>query len=369
MHIGIPKEIKEHECRVALTPTAARVLIEAGHTVSLQTEAGAGSGFSNESYREGGVNILNSIEDVYEKADMIVKVKEPLESEYTLARPGQILFTYFHFASSRALTEAMLASKSTCIAYETVEKADGTLPLLTPMSEVAGRMSVQQGAKYLENIYGGCGRLLGGVPGVEAARVLIIGGGVVGTEAAKMSAGLGADVTLLDKNINRLRYLSEVLPANVRLLSSNNYQVSRLVPNYHLIIGAVLVPGAKAPHLITKSMLKGMKKGTVMVDVAVDQGGCFETTRATTHNDPTYNIDGIVHYAVANMPGAVPQTSTYALTNVTLPYILEVAKKGWKLACSENKELKLGLNIVNGRLLYPAVANAFQLSYESFSNI
>lgn len=369
MIIGIPKEIKSHESRVALTPAAVHDLILAGHSVHIQSNAGAKSSFSDEKYQEVGAEVLQNAEKVYKKADMILKVKEPLEEEYRLIRPGQIVFTFFHFASSRTLTLAMLERKSICMAYETVERSDGVLPLLVPMSEVAGRMSVQQGAKYLEGPSGGCGWLLGGVPGVEAARVLIIGGGVVGTEAAKMAAGLGADVTLLDKNLFRLRYLSEILPRNVRLLMSNNYIIEKRIATHHLIIGAVLVPGAKAPRIITRKMLQRMQKGTVMVDVSVDQGGCFETTRPTTHDKPTYNIEGILHYCVVNMPGAVPHTSTQALTHATLPYILEIAQKGWKKACRNNPELRLGLNIAQGQITYKAVAEAFGLSYMPVENL
>ena len=363
MIIGIPKEMKSHESRVSLTPAAVHELVQAGHKVCIQTTAGAGSSFSDEKYREAGAEVLHNMREVYKKAEMIVKVKEPLESEYMLIRAGQIVFTFFHFASSRALTSAMISRKGVCLAYEAVENSNGTLPLLVPMSEVAGRMCIQQGAKYLESHKEGCGILLGGVPGVEAARVLVIGGGIVGTEAAKVAAGLGANVTLLDKNLFRLRYLSEVLPSNVQLLISNNYMIRKLAPTHHLIIGSVLIHGAKAPRLITREMLGDMQSGTVMVDVAVDQGGCFETTKPTTHDKPTYNIEGIIHYCVTNMPGAVPHTSTHALTNATTPYVMEIANKGWQRACTENPELRMGVSIAHGKITSKPVAETFDMDY------
>ena len=300
---------------------------------------------------------------------MIIKVKEPIESEYELIKENQLLFTYFHFASYKPLTEAMIKSKSICLAYETVEKADRSLPLLIPMSEVAGRMAVQEGAKYLEKPMLGRGILLGGVPGVNPAKVLILGGGIVGTQAAKMAAGLGADVTIVDVSLPRLRYLSDIMPANVSTLMSNEYNIRELIPHQDLIVGAVLIPGAKAPHLITKDMLKDMKPGTVLVDVAVDQGGCIETCKPTTHLDPIYIIDDVIHYCVANMPGAVPYTSTVALTNATLPYALQLANKGWEKACKENKELRLGLNVIHGEVVYEAVADAFDLPYTDVETI
>jgi alanine dehydrogenase len=296
---------------------------------------------------------------------MIIKVKEPIAPEFPLIKKDQLLFTYFHFASYKPLTEAMIESEAICLAYETVEKADRSLPLLIPMSEVAGRMAVQEGAKYLEKPMGGRGILLGGVPGVNPAKVLILGGGIVGTQAAKMAAGLGGDVTIMDISLPRLRYLSDIMPANVSTMMSNEYNIRELIPTHDLIIGAVLIPGAKAPHLITKDMLKDMRPGTVLVDVAVDQGGCIETCTPTTHQDPIYVIDDVIHYCVANMPGAVPYTSTVALTNATLPYALQLANKGWKQACKDNKELKLGLNIVRGEVVYQAVAEAFELPYTS----
>ena len=365
MIIGVPKEIKNNENRVALTPAGVKEFCKRNHKVFIQDNAGFDSGFLNEDYESAGAKILPAIEDVYGKCEMIVKVKEPIESEYPLIKEDQLLFTYFHFASYRPLTEAMIESKAVCLAYETVEKADRSLPLLVPMSEVAGRMAVQEGAKYLEKPMQGRGILLGGVPGVNPAKVLILGGGIVGTQAAKMAAGLGADVTIVDISLPRLRYLSDIMPANVSTLMSNEYNIRELIPHQDLIVGAVLIPGAKAPHLVTRDMLKDMKPGTVLVDVAVDQGGCIETCKPTTHQDPTYIIDDVIHYCVANMPGAVPYTSTVALTNATLPYGLELANKGWKKACKKSNELKLGLNIVKGKVVYKAVAEAFDLPYYS----
>jgi alanine dehydrogenase len=369
MIIGVPKEIKNNENRVALTPAGAAEFIKAGHTVFVQSTAGEGSGFTDEQYRSAGAEILPDIESTYAKAEMIIKVKEPIEKEYSLIKENQLVFTYFHFASYEPLTHAMIKSKAVCLAYETVERADRSLPLLVPMSEVAGRMAIQQGAKYLEKPLKGRGILLGGVPGVLPAKVLIIGGGVVGTQAAKMAAGFGADVIIMDTNIQRLRYLDDIMPANVRTMVSNDYTIREQVQISDLIVGAVLIPGAKAPHLVTRDMLKLMKPGTVVVDVAVDQGGCIETCKPTTHQDPTYIIDDVVHYCVANMPGAVPYTSTLALTNATLPYALQLANKGWQRACSESNELKLGLNIVNGKVVYKGVADAFNLPYEEVSSV
>lgn len=363
MIIGVPKEIKNNENRVALTPAGVKEFCKRGHEVYIQDNAGFDSGFPNDDYKSAGAKVLPTIEDVYRIAEMIIKVKEPIESEYPLIKEDQLLFTYFHFASYRPLTEAMIKSKAVCLAYETVEKADRSLPLLVPMSEVAGRMAVQEGAKYLEKPMKGRGILLGGVPGVNPAKVLILGGGIVGTQSAKMAAGLGADVTIMDVSLPRLRYLSDIMPANVSTLMSNEYNIRELIPHQDLIVGAVLIPGAKAPHLITKDMLKDMKPGTVLVDVAVDQGGCIETCKPTTHEDPTYIIDDVIHYCVANMPGAVPYTSTVALTNATLPYGLQLAIKGWKKACKANNELKVGLNVVKGKVVYQAVAEAFDLPY------
>ena len=328
-----------------------------------------GKGLIGEEYVKAGAEILGTIEEVYSIAEMIMKVKEPIESEYNLVKENQLLFTYFHFASYEPLTNAMIEKNGICLAYETVEMPDRSLPLLIPMSEVAGRMSVQQGAKYLEKPIKGRGVLLGGVPGVPPGKVLILGGGVVGTQAAKMAAGLGAQVTIMDVSLNRLRYLSDVMPANVITMFSNEYNIRSLIKNHDLIIGAVLIPGAKAPNLITRDMLKEMRPGTVLVDVAVDQGGCIETCRPTTHEDPTFIIDDVVHYCVANMPGAVPFTSTLALTNATLPYAVLLADLGWKEACKRNAALKKGLNIVNGKVVYKGVADAFNLEYHDVEEL
>lgn len=363
MIIGVPKEIKNNENRVALTPGGAKELVKRGHQVFVQHSAGVGSGFSDDEYTAAGAAILPNIEDVYAIAEMIIKVKEPIEPEYKLIKEGQLLFTYFHFASYEPLTKAMVESKSVCLAYETVEKSDRSLPLLVPMSEVAGRMAVQKGANYLEKPLKGRGILLGGVPGVLPAKVLILGGGIVGTQAAWMAAGLGAYVTIMDVSLARMRYLDDVMPANVKTMMSNEYNIRNMIKDADLIIGAVLIPGAKAPHLITKDMLKEMKPGTVLVDVAVDQGGCIETCKPTTHENPTFIIDDVVHYCVANMPGAVPYTSTLALTNATLPYAIQLADKGWKKAAQENVELVSGLNVINGDIVYKAVSEAFGLDY------
>lgn len=363
MIIGVPKEIKNNENRVALTPAGAKELIKRGHQVYVQQSAGLGSGFSDQDYSAAGASLLPSIEATYQIAEMIMKVKEPIESEYKLIKPNQLLFTYFHFASYEPLTKAMVASKAICLAYETVEKADRSLPLLVPMSEVAGRMAIQKGANYLEKPLGGRGILLGGVPGVLPAKVLILGGGIVGTQAAWMAAGLGADVIIMDVSLPRMRYLADVMPANVKTMMSNEYNIREQINQADLIVGAVLIPGAKAPHLITKDMLKDMKKGAVVVDVAVDQGGCIETCKPTTHENPTYVIDDVVHYCVANMPGAVPYTSTLALTNATLPYAIQLADKGWKKAAQENADLVPGLNVIQGDIVYKAVAEAFAMPY------
>ncbi len=359
MIIGCPKEIKNNENRVALTPGGAMALIKRGHTVYVQSTAGKGSGYSDEDYVKAGAKILPTIEDVYAIAETIVKVKEPIEKEYSLVRDGQFLFTYFHFASSRPLTEAMLKSNSICLAYETVEDRSGKLPLLVPMSEVAGRMSIQNGAKFLEKPSGGLGILLGGVPGVKPAKVLILGGGVVGIQAAKMAAGLGANVILMDINLDRLRELEDILPANVTTVYSSEYNIRKELSTVDLIVGAVLIPGAKAPSLITRDMLSEMRNGAVVVDVAVDQGGCIETCKPTTHENPTFVVDGIVHYCVANMPGAVPYTSTIALTNATLPYLMRIADHGWEKACAADPGLAKGLNVVKGEIVYAPVAEAF----------
>ncbi len=363
MIVGIPREIKNNENRVALTPAGTAELVKRGHEVYVQATAGIGSGFTDEIYQMAGAKILPAIEDVYAIADMIIKVKEPIASEYPLIKKGQILYTYFHFASSEELTKAMMEREAICLAYETVEMDDRSLPLLIPMSEVAGRMSVQEGAKYLEKTYGGYGVLLGGVPGVTPAKVLIIGGGIVGTEAAKMAAGLGADVTIMDVSLKRLRYLDDIMPANVNTMMSNEFNIREMIQSHILIIGAVLIPGAKAPKLITRDMLPTMRPGTVMVDVAVDQGGCFETTKPTTHDHPNFVIDDVIHYCVANMPGAVPRTSTLALTNATLPNAIQLANKGWKQACTDDLPLRKGLNVVEGKIVYKEVADAFGLPY------
>lgn len=364
MVIGVPKEIKNNENRVGMTPAGVAELVKHGHTVYVQQTAGANSGFGDEDYVNAGARMLPTIEEVYAAAEMIVKVKEPIAPEYKLIRHGQVVFTYFHFAADRALTEAMIESGSICIAYETVELPDRSLPLLIPMSEVAGRMSVQEGARFLEKPQGGKGKLLGGVPGVRPARVLILGGGIVGCNAAQMAAGMGAEVMITDINLPRLRYLSEVLPKNVKTLYSSEHNIRQELPTIDLVIGSVLIPGDKTPHLITRDMLRLMKPGTVLVDVAIDQGGCFETSHPTTHSDPTYVVDGIVHYAVANIPGAVPFTSTMALTNATLPYTIALADKGWQKACKDNPALALGVNVADGKVVYKAVADVFGLPYE-----
>ena len=369
MIIGVPKEIKSNENRVALTPAGALELTRRKHTVYVQSTAGIGSGFDDDDYVEAGAKILQTADEVWAIAEMIMKVKEPIASEYALIKENQLLFTYFHFASSEELTHAMIERNAVCLAYETVEKTDRSLPLLVPMSEVAGRMAIQEGAKYLEKPMGGRGILLGGVAGVKPANVLILGGGIVGTQAAKMATGLGANVTIVDVNLNRLRYLEDVLPANADTVMSNEYNIRQLIKQSDLIVGAVLIPGAKAPHLITRDMLKLMKKGTVLVDVAVDQGGCIETCTPTTHENPIYEIDGIVHYCVANMPGAVPYTSTLALTNATLPYAIQLANKGWQKACTDNEDLKKGLNVVNGKIVYKAVADAWGLAYTPLQEV
>jgi len=369
MIIGVPKEIKNNENRVALTPAGAAELVKRGNEVYVQATAGNGSGFADNEYVTAGAKILPRIEEVYAIAEMIMKVKEPIESEYDMIKAGQLVYTYFHFASSEPLTRAMIRRKAVCLAYETVELDDRSLPLLIPMSEVAGRMSIHEGAKYLERTFGGRGMLLGGVPGVLPAKVLILGGGIVGTEAAKMAAGLGADVTIMDISLRRLRYLDDIMPANVKTQMSNDYNIRAQVKVSDVIVGAVLIPGTKAPFLITKDMLKTMNPGTVLIDVAVDQGGCIESTVPTTHDHPTYVIDGVIHYTVANMPGAVPRTSTIALTNATLPYAMALAAKGWKKACLEDMALKRGLNIVDGKVVYKGVADAFNLDYLEVGNV
>jgi len=369
MIIGVPKEIKANENRVALLPVGAQILIKNNHKVILETNAGSGSGFSDDDYKAVGVEIANKPEEIFKNADMIMKVKEPINNEYKMIREGQIIFTYFHFAASKELTEAIMKSKCVAIAYETVQKEDRSLPLLIPMSEVAGRMAPQEGAKYLEMVMGGRGVLLGGVPGTGPAEVMVLGGGVVGTNAAKIAAGFGARVTIFDNNLYRLRYLDDVMPKNVMTAMSNEYYIRTALPNADLVIGAVLIPGAKAPKLVTREMLKIMKEGSVIVDVSVDQGGCIETCRPTTHENPTYVIDGVLHYCVANMPGAVPHTSTLALTNATLPYAVEIANKGFEKAIKTNKEIKFGLNIIDGKIVYKGVAEAFGFDYYDVNTI
>ena len=364
MIIGIPKEIKNNENRVAMTPAGVQEMTRCGHKVYVQATAGVNSGFTDDAYRAVGAEILPTIEEVYATAEMIVKVKEPIAPEYKLVRAGQLLFTYFHFASSEPLTRAMIDSGAVCCAYETVERADRSLPLLTPMSEVAGRMATQEGCYFLEKPRGGKGVLLGGVPGVKPARVFVIGAGVVGTAAARMAAGLGADVTICDISLPRLTYLTDVMPRNVKTLMSSEYNIREELRHADLVIGSVLIPGAKAPKIVTRDMLQLMEPGTVLVDVAIDQGGCFETSRPTTHEDPVYYVDGILHYCVANIPGAVPRTSTLALTNATLPYAIQLADKGWRRAAQENPELALGLNVVEGKVVYKPVAEAWGLNYE-----
>lgn len=369
MKIGIPREIKTNENRVSLVPAGAEALVAGGHTVLMETGAGAGSGFSDEQYLSAGAQIARDADAVWAAADLIVKVKEPIAAEWHRIRPGQAIFTYFHFAASEQLTRAHMASGAVCIAYETVELPSRELPLLTPMSEVAGRMAVQEGAKYLEKLQGGRGILLGGVPGVPPAKVVILGAGVVGVNAAKVAAGMGASVVILDVSLERLRYLSDVMPANVQLVYSDRHNLLAQIADADLVIGAVLIHGALAPKLVRREDLKSMRAGSVIVDVSVDQGGCIETTRPTTHEDPTFVVDGVVHYGVANMPGGVPITSTLALTNATLPYVLKLANKGYRQALKETPALLNGLNIIDGRITHRKVAEAFGMDYhpaESF---
>ncbi|HET9603525.1 MAG TPA: alanine dehydrogenase [Gemmatimonadales bacterium] len=369
MIIGVPKEIKTNENRVALVPAGAHALVGAGHKVVVETSAGEGSGFPDSAYAEAGATILPDADTVWKQAEMIMKVKEPIAVEWPRMRKDQLIYTYFHFAAAEELTRAVIESGAIGLAYETVELPSGELPLLTPMSEVAGRMAVQEGAKYLEKVFGGSGVLLGGVPGVAPAEVVVIGGGVVGINSAKMAAGLGAHVTILDVSLHRLRYLADVLPANVDTLYSNRLNIVDCLRRADLVVGAVLLPGAKAPRLVTRADLKLMKPGSVIVDVAVDQGGCVETIKPTTHEQPTYFVDGILHYAVANMPGGVPRTSTLALTNATLPYALKLARDGWQQACREDKALALGLNVVRGKVVYPGVAEAFGIELTDVKSV
>lgn len=367
MKIGVPKEIKNNENRVGATPAGVSELVRHGHEVYVQHTAGEGSGFSDEEYEKAGAKILPTIEDVYAIGEMIIKVKEPIEPEYKLVRKGQVLFTYFHFASDLELTEAMIKAGAVCIAYETVRGRDNSLPLLIPMSEVAGRMSVQEGARFLEKPQGGRGVLLGGVPGVKPAKVLVLGAGVVGRNAALMAAGLGAEVTICDISLSTLRHCAETMPKNVKTLYSNRHNIESELPYTDLVISSVLIPGAKAPHLITKDMLPLMKKGSVVVDVAIDQGGSLDTSRATTHSDPTYVVNDVIHYAVANIPGAVPFTSTLALTNATMPYAVKLADLGWVEACKQDPGLAEGVNMVDGKVTYKAVAEAWDLPYTPLS--
>ena len=361
MKVGVPKEIKNNECRVGMTPAGVAELVKRGHTVFVQNTAGTGSGFADEMYAEAGAVILPDMESVYREAEMIVKVKEPIEPEYSLVREGQVVFTYFHFACERELTEAMMRSKAVCIAYETVQLADGTLPLLVPMSEVAGRMATINGAYYLQKSKGGKGKLICGVPGVKPARVLVLGGGIVGQAAARVAAGMGADVTIADISMPLLRRLNDVMPPNVNTLYSSQHNIRRELRDVDIVIGSVLIRGDKAPHLITRDMLKLMEPGTVLVDVAIDQGGCFETSHPTTHSDPVYEIDGIIHYAVANIPGAVPNTSTVALTDATLKYAVALADKGWEKACADDPALAQGVNIAGGKIVFKPIADVFGL--------
>jgi alanine dehydrogenase len=363
MIVGILKEIKAEENRVSMTPAGVEVMRQGGHTVLVEKSAGIHSGFEDIEYARHGAEIVDGPHEIFERCEMVMHVKEPLPSEYDLIRENQIVFTYLHLAAAEELTHVLIRSKSVNIAYETIQRSDGSLPLLTPMSEVAGRMAIQEGAKYLEMVQGGHGVLLGGVPGVDPGMVLIIGGGIVGTNAAKMACGLGARVYVLDASLARLRYLSDVMPSNCFLLMSSPAAIRDLIPRADVVIGAVLIPGAKAPRLITREMLRTMKRGAVLVDVAIDQGGCFETSRPTTHSDPIYTVDGVIHYCVANMPGAVPKTSTVALTNATLPYALEIANKGWERAMRENPEIRAGANVVKGKVTYKGVAEAFGLEF------
>ncbi len=369
MQIGVLKEIKRKENRVAMTPAGVEQMVAREHKVNIETAAGEGSGFEDEAYVRAGATIIATPQEIYSACEMIMKVKEPLPVEYELIREGQIVFTYFHFAASEELTRAVITSKCVAIAYETVEKTNGSLPLLTPMSEVAGRMAIQEGAKYLEKTYGGKGVLLSGVPGVKPGTVVVIGGGIVGANAAKMACGMGAKVYLLDTSLERLRYLSDVMPKNCFALMSNSVTIRKLLPEADLVIGAVLVPGAVAPKLVTRDMLGLMEKGSVIMDVAIDQGGCVETAKPTTHDDPIYEVDGIIHYCVANMPGAVSMTSTLALTNATLPYALTLAEKGYKIGARQHADLARGINIINGKVTYKGVAEAFDLKYTALDAV
>jgi len=369
MIVGVLKEIKAEENRVSLSPGGVEVMRQNGHSVLVEKNAGRASGFGNALYKEAGAEIVESSRDIFKKAEMIIRVKEPQRSEFELMKKDQIYFAYLHLAASQEVTRAIIDAGSVNIAYETIQKADGTLPLLTPMSEVAGPMAIQEGAKYLEMAQGGHGVLLGGVPGVDPGTVMIIGGGAVGINAAKMACGLGAKVYILDIDLDRLRYLSDVMPGHCVTLMSSPAVIRDVLPKADVVVGAVLVPGSKTPTLVTREMLKTMKKGSVLIDVSIDQGGCFETSKETTHADPTYSIDGIVHYAVSNMPGALPRTSTLALNNATLPYAVEIANKGWREAMRENPEIKLGANVVNGHVTYEGVAEAFGLKLVDINSL
>jgi alanine dehydrogenase len=369
MIIGVPKEIKTHENRVALLPGGVRAMKRNGHAVLVQTGAGIGSGFSDKLYEEAGAELVDDVDALWDRSEMIMKVKEPIAEEYPRMKEGQIIFTYFHFAASEELTQAVIDSKCIAIAYETVEKADGSLPLLIPMSEVAGRMAAQEGAKYLEKPFGGKGVLMGGIPGVKPANVLVIGGGIVGVNAAKVAAGMGAHTTIMDISMPKLRYLDDVMPKNIDTMFSSEANIRAMLDKVDMIIGAVLIPGAKAPHLITRDMLSEMEEGTVLVDVAIDQGGCFETSKPTTHDKPVYEVDGVTHYCVANMPGAVPRTSTIGLTNMTLPYAVDIANKGWQQAIQDDPELMKGLNIAEGVITYDDVAEAFDMDWSPVDEV
>jgi alanine dehydrogenase len=369
MIVGVLKEIKAEENRVCMTPAGVEIMKQNNHDVLIENNAGVGSGFNNDAYSAAGAEIVDTPREIFQRAEMVMHVKEPLPAEYESIREDQIIFTYLHLAAAEELTNVLVKSGAINIAYETIQKPDGSLPLLTPMSEVAGRMAIQQGAKYLEMAQGGHGILLGGVPGVDPGTVVIIGGGIVGVNAAKMACGLGAKVYVLDMNLERLRYLSDVMPSNCFLLMSKPTTVRRLIKDADVVVGAVLIPGAKAPKLLTREMLKTMKKGAVLVDVAIDQGGCFETSKATTHGNPIYTVEGVVHYCVANMPGAVPKTSTLALTNATLPYAVEIANKGWKKAMQDNQDIKYGANVIKGKVTYQGVAEAFGLDYTPIDDL
>jgi alanine dehydrogenase len=369
MIVGVPKEIKNNEYRVGLVPAGAKALVDAGHTVIVEKNAGEGSGIPESEYERAGAKIIETADEVWSTAEMIVKVKEPIEPEYPRMREGQILYTYLHLAPDERLTQEMLERGVTGVAYETITDARGGLPLLTPMSEVAGRMSIQVGATFLERINGGRGVLLGGIPGVQPGRVVIIGGGVVGTNAAKMAVGLGASVTIVDLNLERLRELDDIFGSRIKTLASNDYTIHEAVAAADLVVGAVLIPGASAPKLVTRGMLVDMAPNSVVVDVAVDQGGCFETTHATTHSDPTYYVEGVLHYCVANMPGAVPRTSTFGLTNATLPYALQLAKKGFTEAVSTNPHLAKGVNTYKGKIVYEAVATSQNRDYTPLAEL